>query len=152
MFKCGRDEAFPDADLEAEAERLNDILGWNTQEKLPHFRVATSHKQLKAYLENILEPAYLDTDGVLRLPPDAGNAVQSPVQQSMQDSANRVDFEQPAIQEAVRLGGSQLLTDPGVPVQRNVQWSSRPEEQELAQSTQIYDRNQIKFSPQKPDD
>lgn len=76
MFKCGRDEAFPDADLEAEARRLNDLLGWDTQEKLPHFRIETSHKQLRAYMENILEPAYLDTDGVLRLPPDAGSDVQ----------------------------------------------------------------------------
>ena len=71
MFKCGRNEAFPDADLEAEAARLNDLLGWDTQERLPHFRVATSHKLLKGYLENILEPAYLDTDAVFRLPPDA---------------------------------------------------------------------------------
>lgn len=71
MFKCGRDEAFPDADLEAEAARLNDILGWNAPESFPHFKVATTHKLLKGYLENILEPAYIDTNGVLRLPPDA---------------------------------------------------------------------------------
>ena len=91
MFKCGRDEAFPDADLEAEAAQLKDLFGGDTDEPYPHFRVATTHKLLKGYLANILEPAYIDTNSVLRLPPDAGNnepVVQSCDVQNPNDDAN----------------------------------------------------------------